>query len=315
MTSEELLAGRRVVLSVSGGKDSAATSLLLHERGVEHDRVFFDTGWEHEATYEYLRGPLTAKIGPIVEIGATEKMEELIARRGMFPSRVRRFCTQQLKVIPAIKYMRDRMDSEGIEVVNTVGIRRAESRAREKLDEIEWSDDFDCYAWRPIIEWSEQDVIDIHKRHGLAPNPLYLLGARRVGCWPCIMTSKAELALIARVDPGRIERIRALESSVSESARARYDRDRAILTGKISSGEPLSASDEKNKDRLLRSFVEPSFFSATQGTKRVFYPIDRAIRWAMTTFGGRQSDMFAASESDEGCMRWGMCDHETRPRA
>ena len=49
-----ITAGRRVIASISGGKDSAAMSLWL----TEHDRVFADTGWEYEATYEYLRGPL-----------------------------------------------------------------------------------------------------------------------------------------------------------------------------------------------------------------------------------------------------------------
>lgn len=59
------LAGRRVVASVSGGKDSAALSLWLTEQGIEHDRVFCDTGWEHDATYEYLRGPLHGLLSPV----------------------------------------------------------------------------------------------------------------------------------------------------------------------------------------------------------------------------------------------------------
>jgi hypothetical protein len=49
------LAGRRVIASVSGGKDSAAMSLWLMEQDIDHDRVFLDTKWEHPATYEYLR--------------------------------------------------------------------------------------------------------------------------------------------------------------------------------------------------------------------------------------------------------------------
>lgn len=38
-----------VVCSVSGGKDSAALSLYLTELGIEHRRVFADTGWENES--------------------------------------------------------------------------------------------------------------------------------------------------------------------------------------------------------------------------------------------------------------------------
>jgi len=47
----------RHVVSVSGGKDSAATLLIALER-FGHDKVvpiFCDTGNEHEAVYEYLK--------------------------------------------------------------------------------------------------------------------------------------------------------------------------------------------------------------------------------------------------------------------
>ncbi len=37
------IAGRRVVASISGGKDSAAMSLWLTDQGIDHDRVFCDT--------------------------------------------------------------------------------------------------------------------------------------------------------------------------------------------------------------------------------------------------------------------------------
>jgi 3'-phosphoadenosine 5'-phosphosulfate sulfotransferase (PAPS reductase)/FAD synthetase len=94
MELKDRINGRRVVASISGGKDSAAMSLYLAELGIDHDRVFLDTGWEHDLTYEYLRGPLTAKLGPIVELRAPLLMEGLIRKKGMFPSRVRRFCTQ-----------------------------------------------------------------------------------------------------------------------------------------------------------------------------------------------------------------------------
>ena len=66
----EAIGDRTVVASVSGGKDSAALSLFLSEQGIQHRRVFMDTGWEHPLTYEYLRGPLTDKLGPIEEIRA-----------------------------------------------------------------------------------------------------------------------------------------------------------------------------------------------------------------------------------------------------
>jgi len=40
------LNGCRGVASISGGKDSAAMSLYLHELGIDHDRGLLDTGWK-----------------------------------------------------------------------------------------------------------------------------------------------------------------------------------------------------------------------------------------------------------------------------
>ncbi len=111
--------GRLVVASISGGKDSAAMSLHLMELGIEHQRVFMDTGWEAEKTYAYLRGPLTEKLGPIEEIRHELDMPGLIRKKGMFPSRLGRFCTQWLKMKPIAQYLKD-LDEEPI---NTVGIR------------------------------------------------------------------------------------------------------------------------------------------------------------------------------------------------
>ena len=83
----------------------------------------------------------------------------------MFPGRLIRFCKQELKIRPMIRYLRSLME-EGQDVINTAGIRAAESAARAQLTEWEWQDGFDCEVWRPLLQWTEQDVIDIHRWHG-----------------------------------------------------------------------------------------------------------------------------------------------------
>ena len=93
------LKGRRVVASISGGKDSAAMSLYLQEQGIPHDRVHLLTGWDAAATLEYIRGPLTQVLGPITELRADLLMPELLRKKGMFPSRVRRWCTEECNVV------------------------------------------------------------------------------------------------------------------------------------------------------------------------------------------------------------------------
>lgn len=218
----ELLArldGRRVIASVSGGKDSAAMSLYLKELEIDHDRVFLDTQWEHESTYDYLRGELTRVLGTITEIRNGLGMVDLLKKKQAFPWGRARWCTQELKVFPMQRHLKWLMDA-GVDPVNAVGIRRGESKAREAALEWEWSAGFDAETWRPLVEWSEQDVIDIHRRHGLKPNPIYMQGGTRVGCWPCVMADKASIRLVADTDPARIDEIRAVEQHLTEKAGA-----------------------------------------------------------------------------------------------
>ncbi len=273
----EKLEGSEVVASVSGGKDSAALSLWLTEQGVEHHRVFADTQWEHPATPEYVRGVLTEKLGPIHEVGDPLGMEGLVKKKGMFPSRLRRWCTEKLKVNPIKEFLKDFDDP-----VNAVGIRAAESKARATMTRWEEWPAADCEVWRPLIEWTVEDVIEIHTEHGLRPNPLYLMGAERVGCWPCIFSRKSEVKMIADTDPERIAYIRELEKEATEISQAR----RA----------------EKGKEPLG---WPKTFFSIVPGREP---GIDGQVKWSRTDRGGKQFPMFPGHDEPPGCMRWGLCD-------
>jgi len=286
---------RIVVASVSGGKDSVAMSLYFKEKEIEHRRVFMDTGWEADVTYEYLRNTLPQFIGPIEEIRGPLLMEDLVKKKGMFPSRLRRFCTEELKVKPMIRHIAQLQD-EGHECVNAVGIRRAESSARSEALEREWSDAFDCEVWRPLIHWTMDDVVAIHKRHGVPPNPLYLMGATRVGCWPCIHSRKSEIRLVGEKDPGRIDRLRQLETDVGTKARERYAARGETMADPPSFFQaPIPVSKESSPGVVTKHYPP--------------WPIDRVVEWSKTSHGGRQVDFLGGdSAAQEGCMRWGLCD-------
>jgi 3'-phosphoadenosine 5'-phosphosulfate sulfotransferase (PAPS reductase)/FAD synthetase len=318
-TRKEIIARigeRRVIVSLSTGKDSVACSLYLTELGIDHDRIFLDTRWEHTAVERHL-DYLRTKLGPITSLSVPLSMIDLIRKKGMFPSRARRFCTEELKTFPARDYLNARMDA-GEDVINAVGIRRQESDERARMPEWEWMDGFDCEVWRPLVDWKLDDVIGIHKRHAVRPNPLYLMGMERVGCWPCINSNKGEVRKIADLDPARIDELRQLEAEIGVKARARYD----ARLAKYELGG-LAALGKRDKDLLLdddgnvKPFSPPYFFRSPlkeEGGK--CWPIDRVVAWSRTKFGGRvedrQADLLAFGGINDGCMRWGLC--ETAPR-
>lgn len=268
-----------VVVGTSGGKDSTATCLHLQELGIEHRRVFADTGWEHPDTYEYLCDYLPEHIGPIDWVQGEYTFEELVEKKGMFPGALSRFCTTELKVKPIQEYLGG-IDGE---IINPIGIRAAESQARAKQVEWEWSDTFDCWVWRPIIRWSEQDVIDIHQRHGVRPNPLYIKGsgATHVGCFPCRFAGKKDLNLMAEIWPERVDTIRALEQRVGDAAVAR------------------NPDNARPKMFTLRTPGDP---------KKRMVPIDEVMEWARTSQGGKQLKLFMVDDENAGCRKWGLCD-------
>jgi 3'-phosphoadenosine 5'-phosphosulfate sulfotransferase (PAPS reductase)/FAD synthetase len=266
------LDGRRVVASVSGGKDSAAMALRLKELEIDHDQLFADTGWEADVTYDYLRGPLARAIGPVEEVKSEiGGMEDLIRKKGSFPSRLSRFCTEELKVKPVAKRLNVLQDS-GVDTVNAVGVRAEESEKRAAMPEWEWSKAYDCEVWRPMLGWKLGDVLEIHRRHGLSINPLYFrTGVERVGCWPCVQCRKAEIRAVAESDPGRIEQLRRLEAEVTE-----------------------------------RRGATRAFFQAKTGRTGEPWPIDRVVAWSKTPTRGRHVELF--DDGSPGCVRWGMCE-------
>ena len=125
------------------------------------------------------------------------------------------------------------------------------------------------------------DVLDIHHRHGVKLNPLYLRGHERVGCFPCIFSTKEDLRLIAELAPWRVEELRQLEAELTELRAARN-------------------AEEPGRYRHGRA----RFFQKQAGRPDA---IEEIATWARTERGGRQLPLVQPPPSG-GCFRWGMCE-------
>jgi 3'-phosphoadenosine 5'-phosphosulfate sulfotransferase (PAPS reductase)/FAD synthetase len=103
-----------------------------------------------------------------------------------------RFCTSELKTHVITAELKRRFPGQTI--INVTGVRRAESAARAKATIAGPDADGRIWSWRPIADWSEQEVFAEIDGSGLPPHPAYrLFGMSRVSCRFCIMSNGADL--------------------------------------------------------------------------------------------------------------------------
>lgn len=135
-----------ILVSVSGGKDSQAVlNYCLKKYPKEKLLAYFcDTGWEAPETYEHIKYlEKTLKINIIrVKSEKYENFEDMCIKRKSFPSRVRRFCTEELKIIPSTNFIKSYI-KKGYKVKNYVGVRKEESNSKKLttskiINGVEW---------------------------------------------------------------------------------------------------------------------------------------------------------------------------------
>ncbi|MES2902708.1 MAG: phosphoadenosine phosphosulfate reductase family protein [Pseudomonadota bacterium] len=218
---------------------------------------------------------------------------------GRFPGSQTRFCTGELKLAP-MDAVKDIVRMEGVATVEWIGERAAESKERAEKPTIELlrcSFRAPTVLYRPIHAWDVRQVFEIAKRHGLKPNPLYLMGMGRVGCMPCIMCKKGELQEIARRFPEQIERIAEWEATVGDVAR---HANTAVAKGE--------------REDFISSFL-PTDKVPRDKNGKIAARIDLAVEWSRTTRGGRNYDMLAViddildAEQPNHCKSsYGLCE-------
>lgn len=116
------------VISISGGKDSAALAIYLKEKYPDREfkYLFFDTQEELQDTYDYLN-KLQSILGITVEYKFPEKSfkELLLEHNDYLPSPMERWCTRKMKLETFLNTMQEFKEYT---IYNYVGIRADENR-------------------------------------------------------------------------------------------------------------------------------------------------------------------------------------------
>lgn len=307
---------------VSGGKDSTALLLwIVYESGLDLNKVlvtFCDTGNEDFLTYAYL--DMLRQLFPIQTVSPDLDFWELAKFKKRFPSRKARFCTTFLKIIPTRDYIL-KLQQAGKSVLLLNGVRSTEAHAsndRGKVPEFGWDESTGCDIYRPILDWSIDDVWAIHKKylpadasiklveadphlseghkaeltkiiqaHGVPRNPLYDMGARRVGCFPCINSAKLEVRAMAKYRPERIDFIDSQEGSFKNGNMYSSLFARNTVPPQHRTKEVVTAKGETMNVCTIRDVVT----------------------WSQTAYGGKQYEMDLVTFDDlPACDIGGYCE-------
>jgi 3'-phosphoadenosine 5'-phosphosulfate sulfotransferase (PAPS reductase)/FAD synthetase len=126
-----------------------------------------------------------------------------------------RWCSAYLKIDVAALALNNDPDYQFGNFLFVSGERRQESAARAKYAASEPHRTNKAIRrvdhWRPVIDWSEEEVWAAMRALRVVPHPGYRLGWSRLSCLACIFGNESQWASIRLIDPDRFNRIAELE--------------------------------------------------------------------------------------------------------
>ncbi len=197
-----MLDSPRHILSLSGGKDSAALAIYMRDRVLGMEYIFHDTDKELPETYDYL-ARLEAILGKkITKTTADMNFDHwLTVYGGMIPSNHRRWCTKKLKLKPFEKYVGNDP------VINYIGLRADENRTGYISHKPNITPVY------PFIEDGlvRRDIIRILEESGLGLPKYTEWGRTRSGCFFCFYQQKIEWVRLKEKYPNLFEEAKKYE--------------------------------------------------------------------------------------------------------
>lgn len=223
----------RHILSLSGGKDSAALAIYMRERIPTMEYVFSDTRKELPETYEYLARIEDYLQRPIVRLNADLGFDHWYeVYGGMIPSNHRRWCTKMLKLKPFEQYVGDNV------VLNYVGLRADEERSGYISHKPNIT---------PVYPFRDDglklaDIEAILRSSGVGLPPYTEWGRTRSGCFFCFYQQKIEWVRLKERHPELYEAAKAYERPYAGSGN--------VFTW--SGGESLAELEQPARQEAIR---------------------------------------------------------------
>ena len=207
-------------LCYSGGKDSDCIRILAELAGVKHECKHNLTTVDAPETVHYVWDTIGKENVEYPEF----TMWQLIVKKKIPPTRLARYCCEKLKErggngrvkIMGVRWAESLSRTEGHGIVTVIGKPKTMQKYAAENDvsfrftkkgglvlnnDNSQSRRFVEHCYRttstmvnPIVDWTDEDVWEFHRRYQLPHNPLYDMGYKRVGCVGCPMgDNKREL--------------------------------------------------------------------------------------------------------------------------
>lgn len=145
----------------------------------------------------------------------SEGFKGLVRRKKGFPRQGYQFCTGDLKILPAMKWLDEVDPDKNLTVL--IGVRREESNNRKNFPEVvEQSPNHGgrkCVA--PLVKHTELMRDELLKECGFDPLP-----HRSMECFPCINSNRADLRLLSK-NPKRIKEIADFEEEMGFTSKGK----------------------------------------------------------------------------------------------
>ena len=260
----------RHVLSLSGGKDSAALAVYMRDRVSNMEYIFHDTGKELPDTYEYLER-LEGYLGKkIVRTSFGTTFDHILRiKGGMLPSNRRRWCTDLMKLKPFENYIGSDF------CVNYVGIRADEERVgyishKPNIKAVfPFRDDGIGYeGMQQILEDS-----------GLGMPPYVEWGRTRSGCFFCFYQQKIEWVRLKQRYPELYEEAKSYEKPNHINGNTFYWAESESLA-ELEAPERMAEIEEnwkKNQERLASKRINLTLVQTIGGLEVKQAPRDGCL--------------------------------------
>lgn len=241
----------RHLLGLSGGKDSTALAVLLHQEVPQMEYFFCDTHKELPETYEYL-DRIKARLGIKIHYLSAEYGFDhwLEVYGGYLPSPQSRWCTRQIKIRPFEQFVGD--DA----AISYIGIRADENR--------------DGYIStkpniQPVYPFKERglvkaDIIKLLEDSGIGL-PDYYRWRSRSGCFFCFFQRKYEWVKLAEEHPDLFQKAVEYEQRHKDGRSYTWTQGETLLE-LIARKDEIIAKHEKAMSREKESKQNQSLAEA-----------------------------------------------------